>query len=117
MALNLSNLSGNIANSANFFIYALRRDDDDMLILQKVSTASTESVDFRRNDGTQMPGITEGIDYVEETTPERAVLNHPQDKYQQIRFDSRNINYFFNTDGDMIVQYNGTYDYETEGPK
>jgi len=117
MALNLSNLSGNIANSANFFVYALRRDSEGMLILQKVSTASTEVVDFRRNDGTQMPGITEGIDYVEETTPERATLNHPQDKYQQIRFDSRNINYFFNTDGDMIVQYNGTYDYETEGPK
>ena len=117
MALNLSNLSGNIANSANFFVYALRRDSEGMLILQKVSTASTEVVDFRRNDGTQMPGITEGIDYVEETTPERATLNNPQDKYQQIRFDSRNINYFLNAEGDFIVQYNGQYDYDTEGPK
>ena len=111
MALNLSNLSGNIANSANFFIYALRRDSEGMLILQKVSTASTESVDFRRNDGTQMPGITEGIDYVEETTPERATLNHPQDKYQQFRFDSRNLNYFIDDEGYFTLKVTGIHTY------
>ncbi len=117
MALNLSNLSGNIANSANFFVYALRRDSEGMLILQKVSTASTEVVDFRRNDGTQMPGITEGIDYVEETTESKSYTNHPADKYQQFRFDFRRISYFVDDDGYFVARVGGTYDYTTEGPK
>ena len=110
---------GDISRSNSYWVYALRRDGEGMLYFTKVSSASTETgVDVGiRSDGTQVPEFGDYADYVLETTAEKSLFNHPQDKYQQIRFDSRNINYFFNTDGDMIVQYNGTYDYETEGPK
>jgi len=118
MSLSLSNLSGSIANSANYFIYALRRDSDDMLYLTKINTASNETaIDLHRTDGTQIPGVTEGVDYVEETTAEKQALNNPADKYQQIRFDSRNLNYFIDSDGYFVLKLGGTYDYDSVGPQ
>ncbi len=49
MALTLSNsISGNFdpSESSGFFVYALRRDADDMLYFSKVSAASTELGEF-----------------------------------------------------------------------
>jgi len=51
------------------------------------------------------------MDYVEETTEQKSLSNHPQDKYQQIRFDRRNINYFIDSDGYLVLQVNGSYNY------
>ena len=112
MSLSLSNLSGSIANSANYFIYALRRDSNDMLYLTKINSASDETaIDLHRTDGTQIPGVTEGQDYVEETTAEKQALNNPADKYQQIRFDRRNVNYYLDSEGYFVLQVNGNHSY------
>ena len=49
MALTQSNsISGNFdpSESSGFFVYALRRDADDMLHFSKVSAASTELGEF-----------------------------------------------------------------------
>ena len=54
---------------------------------------------------------------VEETTEEKSYTNHPQDKYQQYRFDSRKISYFIDSDGYFVARFNEAYDYTTEGPK
>lgn len=91
-----------------------------MLWLTKVSAASTTetSVDVLcRLDGTQIPEVSDYQDYVEEVTEEKSLKNNPQDKYQQIRFDRRNLNYFIDNDGYFVIQVNGTYDYTTIGPK
>jgi len=45
------------------------------------------------------------------------VLFRSSDKYQQYRFDFRNINYFIDDDGYFVARVSGTYDYNTEGPK
>ena len=83
-----------------------------MLHLTKVSTASTtETFDPFRLDGTQVENIGDYMDYVEETTEQKSLSNHPQDKYQQIRFDRRNINYFIDSDGYLVLQVNGSYNY------
>ena len=93
-------------------MYALRRDADDMLHLTKVSTASTtETFEPFRLDGTQVEGFGDYQDYVEETTEQKAASNHPMDKYQQIRYDRRNINYFLDSDGYLVLQVNGSHTY------
>ena len=53
----------------------------------------------------------------EETTEEKSRTNHPQDQYQQYRFDSRKVTYFVDDNGYFVVRFNETYDYTTEGPK
>ena len=50
-------------------------------------------------------------DYVEETTEQKQLANNPQDKYQQIRFDRRNLFYYLDTDGYIVLQVNGTHSY------
>lgn len=112
MAISLSNAHFSPQDSTGYFVYALRRDDDDMLHLTKVSTASTtESFDPFRLDGTQVEEFGDYDDYVEETTEQKALANNLQDKYQQIRFDRRNLNYFLDTDGYLVLQVNGTHSY------
>jgi len=122
MGLSLSGSSGSpLSDSNGYYVYALRRDDDEMLWLTKVSAASTTesgAADINyRLDGTQNEDVSDYNDYVEETTVEKSYVNHPQDKYQQIRFDKRNLNYFIDDDGYFVLKVNGTYDYNTIGPK
>lgn len=113
-----SNLgSKSVSQSNSFFVHALRRDSSGMLYYTHVNSSSNESLDFHRTDGSQYPGFLDGVDYVEETTEEKSFTNHPSDKYQQYRFDFRNINYFIDDDGYFVARVSGTYDYNTEGPK
>ena len=42
---------------------------------------------------------------------QKSVSNNPQDKYQQIRFDRRNINYFLDAEGYLVLQVNGSHSY------
>ena len=112
MAISLSNAHFSPQDSTGYFVYALRRDDDDMLHFTKVSTASTtESFDPFRLDGTQVEEFGDYDDYVEETTEQKALANNLQDKYQQIRCDRRNLTDFLDTDGYLVLQVNGTHSY------
>ena len=99
----------------SFFIHALRRDADGMLRYSKVKTTDTGVEDFHRLDGTPYPDFLDGNDYVEETTEEKSLTNHIQDKYQQFRFDFRRTSYYIDDDGYLTVSFSD-YDY-TAGPK
>jgi hypothetical protein len=112
MALTLSNAHFQPQDSTGYYVYALRRDADDMLFFTKVSTASTtETFDPFRLDGTQVEEFGDYDDYVEETTEQKQLANNPQDKYQQIRFDRRNLFYYLDADGYLVLQVNGTHSY------
>ena len=112
MALTLSNAHFQPQDSTGYYVYALRRDADDMLYFTKVSTASTtETLDPHRLDGTQVEEFGDYDDYVEETTEQKQLANNPQDKYQQIRFDRRNLFYYLDADGYLVLQVNGTHSY------
>jgi hypothetical protein len=102
----------------DFTIHALYRDEDGMLNYTKIRSIDDEVGEFYRLDGTPYLDIATGLyDYVEETTEEKSYTNHPQDKYQQYRFDSRKVSYFIDDDGYFVVRFNENYDYTTEGPK
>ena len=106
-----------VEQSNDFIVHALRRDADGMLHYTKVGSGSTEIGDFHRTNGTQYPGFLDGVDYVDERTEDKSYKNDPHDKYQQYRFDFRNLNYYIDGDGYFVARINGTYDYTTEGPK
>ena len=102
-----------------------------MLYFSKVSAASTELGEFYRNDGTAIPEFGDGIDYgcydvgVGKTSVIRndiatvkKSLDEPNDKYQQIRFDRRNLYYYIDDDGFFVIRFNGPdYAYNSIGPK
>ena len=101
----------------DFTIHALYRDEDGMLVYTKIRSIDDEVGNFYRLDGTPYLDIATGItDYVEETTEEKSYTNHPQDKYQQYRFDSRKVSYFIDDDGYFVIRFNENYDYSV-GPK
>ena len=102
----------------DFTIHALARDADGMLNYTKIRSIENEVADFHRTDGTPYLDFTTGVlDYVDEVTEEKTHLNHPHDKYQQYRFDSRKVMYFIDSDGYFCIRFNEDYDYSTEGPK
>ena len=113
----MDNSTKSVAESNDFIVHALRRDEDGMLRYTKVGAGSTEIGDIYRTDGTQYPGFLDCIDYVEETTEDKSYKNNPHDKYQQYRFDFRNLNYFIDDDGYLVARINGSYDHVTQGPK
>ena len=109
--------SNNYTIGSDFTIHALKRDEDGMLVYTKIRSIDNEVGDLYRLDGTPYLDIATGIiDYVEETTEEKSLTNHPQDKYQQYRFDSRKVNYFIDNDGYFVIRFNENYDYSV-GPK
>lgn len=110
--------SNNYTLGNDFTIHALRRDADGMLVYTKIRSIDSEVADFYRLDGTPYLDIATGVyDYVEETTEEKSFYNHPQDKYQQYRFDSRKVTYFIDNDGYLVIRFNEAYNHTTEGPK
>jgi len=114
-----------VSQLTDFFVHALRRggasatdSDDGMLWYTKVrSTDSAEVADFHRTDGTQYPGFLDGVDYVDETTEDKSYKNDSADKYQQYRFDFRNLTYFIDEDGYLVARLGSSYDHNTAGPK
>jgi len=104
-----------VSQQNSFYIHALRRDADGMLRYTKVKSTETGVQDFHRLDGTAYPDFLDGGDYVEETTEVKTHLNHPQDKYQQFRFDFRRTSYYIDSDGYLVAKF-GDHDYSA-GPK
>jgi len=110
--------SNNYDLGNDFTIHALSRDDDGMLNYTKIRSIDDDVVTFHRKDGTPYLDIATGMtDYVEETTESKSYTNHPQDQYQQYRFDSRKVTYYIDDNGYFCVRFNESYDYTTEGPK
>ena len=102
----------------DFYVHALRKDANGMLIYTRIRSIDNEIADFTRKDGTPYLDISAGLyDYVEEVTEEKSLYNNPLDRYQQFRFDERKISYFIDDDGYFVVRLNEPYDYSTEGPK
>ena len=120
MALYLSSNSatGKSVDQANdFTVHALRRDADGMLHYTKAKSTDTDVFDFHRTDGEEYTDFLQGTDYVTANAGAKALTNDPDDKYQQFRFDFRNLTYFIDDDGYFVARLNKTYDHTTNGPK
>ena len=121
MALHLSSSSGTVgqtvAQANDFTVHALRRDPDGMLRYTKARSTENETFDFHRKDGEGYEDFLQGAEYVTAAAGAKAYTNDTDDKYQQFRFDFRNLTYFIDDDGYLVARLNNTYDYTTNGPK
>ena len=121
MALHLSSSSGTVgqtvAQANDFTVHALRRDSEGMLYYTKARSTDDAVFDFHRLDGEQYENFLQGTDYVTAPSGAKTLTTDPDDKYQQFRFDFRNILYFIDDEGYLVARLNKTYDYTTNGPK
>ena len=106
-----------VAQSNDFTVHALRRDSEGMLWYTKARSTENEVFDFHRLDGEAYEDFLQGTEYVTANAGARAASNDPDDKYQQFRFDFRNLTYFIDDDGYLVARLNKTYDHTTNGPK
>jgi hypothetical protein len=103
--------------SARYF-YALRTDEEGNIYLTKVDQMTGKGDVIQINN----PGAGEddwenfefGVDFFdgkEQATHERP---YPNLKYDQYKFDSKNLFYYINSDGELVVRYNESYIYPTD---
>ncbi len=120
MALYLSSNSatGKSVDQANdFTVHALRRDEDGMLWYTSAKSTDDVVFDFHRTDGEEYTDFLQGTDYVTADAGAKKLTNDPEDKYQQFRFDFRNLTYYIDDNGYFVARLNKTYDHTTNGPK
>ena len=122
MALYLSASSAapsqTVSQSNDFTVHALRRDADGMLHYTNArSTEAASTFDFHRTDGEEYENFLQGTDYVATPAGAKTLTADPEDKYQQFRFDFRNITYYIDSEGYLVARLNKTYDHTTNGPK
>ena len=106
-----------VSQSNDFTVHALRRDADGMLYYTKARATEDAVFDFHRTDGEEYTDFLQGTEYVTANAGAKALSNDPDDKYQQFRFDFRNLTYFIDDSGYLVARLNKTYDYTTNGPK
>ena len=107
-----------VSQSNDFTVHALRRTVDGMLhYTHGRSTDQTATFDYHRTDGSAYDDFLEGDEYIEAAAGAKAYSNHTHDKYQQFRFDFRNLTYFIDDEGYLVARLNKTYDHTTNGPK
>jgi len=118
--LSASTASGSqsVAQSNDFTVHALRRDQDGMLYYTVARSTEDVVFDFHRTDGSEYTDFLQGEEYIDATpNVPKEYSNHPADKYQQFRFDFRRLTYFIDSDGYLVARLNKTYDHNTQGPK
>ena len=106
-----------VAQSNDFTVHALRRDADGMLWYTKARSTEDAVFDFHRTDGEAYTDFLQGVEYVTADAGAKKLTNDTDDKYQQFRFDFRNLTYFIDDEGYLVARLNKTYDYTTNGPK
>ena len=106
-----------VAQSNDFTVHALRRDSEGMLWYTKARSTEDAVFDFHRTDGEEYTDFLQGSEYVTANAGARATSNDPHDKYQQFRFDFRNLTYYIDDGGYLVARLNKEYDHTTNGPK
>ena len=95
------------------YMYALRRTDDGELYFARVNQLSrTDSIQIN-NDGTadgNYPDFEVGVDFFEgrDVTHELIFENL---NYEQMRWDDKNLYYYIDEDGQLVVRIDTKYQY------
>ena len=100
---------------ASRYFYGLRRTDAGELYLGKVDLMSTESTDALQinlpGDPTEnLPSFTRGVDFLEGRDVEHTKV-YDNLNYEQFRWDSRNILYYIDSEGQLTLRVNEPYTY------
>lgn len=99
------------------YFYGLRTSDDGDLYLTRLDMwTSSDSVQINQPgpvDG-DWDNFEIGIDYFEGKDPVTHERPFPNLTFDQYRFDSKSVFYYFNSEGEMVVRINQNYNYPTD---
>ena len=100
---------------ASRFFYGLRRTDQGELYLGKVDLMNTNSSDALQinlpgNPNENLPSFTRGVDFLEGRDVEHTKV-YENLNYEQFRWDSRNILYYIDSEGQLTLRVNEHYTY------
>lgn len=120
MAILLSSLAQRGSGGQTDF-HAIRRDADGMLIYTKVTPKDADSIDLvtqTKLDANGNPIFRTLDDFTLDLVSGQPVVSDPDiDPYYQYKFDSRDLSYFIDEDGQMVARMGRIYNYSTNGPK
>ena len=95
------------------YLYALRRTDDGEVYFARVNQLSrTDSIQIN-NDGTADGNYADfetGVDFLEGRDVAHELV-HENLKYEQIRWDDKNLYYYIDADGQLCVRTDTKYSY------
>lgn len=96
------------------YFYGLRRTDQGELFVGKVDQLSkSDTVDINRPGDTEenYPNLEEGVDFYEGRDIFHDTI-YDNLKYEQFRWDNRNIYYYINSEGELVARINESFTYD-----
>ena len=108
-------VANTIKSHKDRYFYGLRRTDAGELYLGKVDLMSANSTDALQinlpgNPTENLPSFARGVDFFEGRDVEHTKI-YDNLNYEQFRWDSRNILYYIDSEGQLVLRVNEPYTY------
>jgi len=103
-----------IESVSNRYFYGLRRTKNGELFVGKIDAVDKNAnvqINTPGNPDENYLGFREGQNFFEGRTIYHNLL-YKNLKYEQYRFDSANINYYINDEGELVAKINQTHKYD-----
>jgi hypothetical protein len=94
------------------FFYGVRRTDSGELFLEKADQTKNDSISIN-NPGDladNFPGFQEGQEFFEGRSVDHTLV-YDNLNYEQFRWDTRNLYYYINSEGEFVIVTNSTHSY------
>jgi hypothetical protein len=96
------------------FFYGLRRTEDGTLYFAKVdqlTSTDTVTVNVAGSNANNFEDFEYGVDYFDGRSASDHSRPYPNLYYDQYRWDNKNVYYYINTNGELVVRVNQAYTY------
>ena len=104
-----------LGNNQPRYFYALRRQEDGTLFFAKIDQLKDTDTITVNNPGASSDDLTEfeyGVDFFDG----RLELDHSRPytnlQWDQYRWDNKNMYYYVNSEGELVVRINQSYTYD-----
>jgi hypothetical protein len=97
------------------YFYALRRTEDGTLFFAKIDQLKDVGSTTINNPGPSSADFTEfeyGVDFFDGRLEEDHSRPFDNLQWDQYRWDNKNINYYINEQGELVVRINQSYSYD-----
>lgn len=114
---NDASLSNVLGDGNPRYFYALRRDEEGLLYFAKVDQLTDTGLLTINNSGLSENDYTEfeyGVDFFDGRLEEDHSRPYDNLQWDQYRWDNKNVFYYINSAGELIVRINQNYVYPPE---
>jgi hypothetical protein len=114
---NDASLSNVLGDGNPRYFYALRRDEEGLLFFAKVDQLTDTGLVTINNSGLTEGDYTDfeyGVDFFDGRLLEDHSRPYSNLQWDQYRWDNKNVYYYINTAGELIVRINQAYVYPPE---